>query len=71
MTGEVCSIRFEQDGSVSPELVVPKSAPAVDRQQISSAKEAMARAEANPVVKRAVDLFDGKIVRVDEDFGKE
>jgi len=71
VTGEVCSIRFEQDGSVSPELVVPKSAPAVDRQQISSAKEAMARAEANPVVKRAVDLFDGKIVRVDEDFGKE
>ncbi len=71
VTGEVCSIRFEQDGSLSPETVVQKATPAVDRQQVSSAREAMARAEMNPVVKRAVEFFDGKIVRVDDDFGKE
>jgi DNA polymerase-3 subunit gamma/tau len=72
VTGDECSIRFERDGSV-PEGAVP-DAPVVatiDKQQVSAAREAMARAELNPVVKRAVELFDGKIVRVDEGFGEE
>jgi len=72
VTGEECSIRFERDGSV-PEGAAP-DAPVVatiDKQQVSAAREAMARAELNPVVKRAVELFDGKIVRVDEGFGEE
>ena len=72
VTGDECSIRFERDGSV-PEVAVP-DAPVVatiDKQQVSAAREAMARAELNPVVKRAVELFDGKIVRVDEGFGEE
>lgn len=71
VTGEVCSIRFEQDGSPTPDSVVTKPILAVDRQQVSAAREAMARAESNPVVKRALEFFDGKIVRVDDDFGKE
>jgi len=74
VTGQEIAVRVERVGGVGeapPAKEAPITGASANVEQVTSGRETIARAELNPVVKRAVELFDGKVVRVDPGFGEE
>lgn len=74
VTGQECSIRMERvsgDGDQPSNQASPEKVTSTNLEAIQAGRDLMSRAELNPVVKRAVELFDGKVVRVDPGFGEE
>ncbi len=74
VTGQDCTLRVERgpggtEGSPAESSNDKPAGP--NTETVMTGRESLARAELNPVVKRAVELFDGKVVRVDPGFGDE